>query len=87
MHSYVDLAEKNKKLAAIQYIKLLGLKNPEKVVHEGNGIYVHINNKGRIRRMVVCISHTEYVKKEKEYSVKYKTRFKKCLGYYVLELL
>lgn len=27
-----DLSEKNKKLAAIQYIKLLGLKNPENVL-------------------------------------------------------
>ena len=41
-----DLAEKNKKLAAIQYIKLLGLKNPENVLREGI-YYSHINARGK----------------------------------------
>lgn len=78
-----DLAEKNKKLAAIQYIKLLGLKNPENVLREGI-YYSHINARGKKRLLLPCISFSEYEKKNKEYI---NTRMQKCLGYYVLEII
>lgn len=39
-----DLAEKSKKDAVIKYIKLLGLKDPENVVQESNGIFSHTNH-------------------------------------------
>lgn len=78
-----DLAEKNKKLAAIQYIKLLGLKNPENVLREGI-YYSHINAGGKKRLLLPCISFSEYEKKNKEYL---DTRMQKCLGYYVLEII
>lgn len=34
-----DLANKNKQLAAIQYIRLLGLKNPDSVQQESDGSF------------------------------------------------
>lgn len=38
-----ELVEKSKKDAVIQYIKLLGQKNPENIVQEGNGVFSHTN--------------------------------------------
>lgn len=78
-----DLVEKNKKLAAIQYIKLLGLKNPENVLREGI-YYSHINARGKKRLLLPCISFSEYEKKNKEYP---NAKMQKCLGYYVLEII
>lgn len=79
-----DLAEKNKKDAVIQYINLLGQKNPENVVQESNGIFSHTNTRGKKRILIPCISFPEYQRREKEYS---KTKMQKCLGYYVLEII
>lgn len=79
-----DLAEKNKKDAVIQYIKLLGQKDPENVVQEGNGIFSHTNTRGKKRILIPCISFSEYQRREKEYA---KTKMQKCLGYYVLEII
>lgn len=79
-----DLAEKSKKDAVIQYIKLLGLKDPENVVQESNGIFSHTNTRGKKRILIPCIRFSEYKRKAKEYP---KNRVQKCLGYYVLEVI
>ena len=71
-----DLAEKSKKDAVIQYIKLLGLKD--------NGIFSHTNTRGKKRILIPCIRFSEYKRKAKEYP---KNRVQKCLGYYVLEVI
>lgn len=63
-----DLAEKNKKLAAIQYIKLLGLKNPENVLREGILLFSY-KCKRQKTIMLPCISFSEYEKKNKEYII------------------
>lgn len=47
-----DLAEKSKKDAVIQYIKLLGLKDPENIVQESNGIFSHTNTRGKKRILI-----------------------------------
>lgn len=81
---HFEMAEKNKKLAAIQYIRLLGQKNPENVVSEANGLFSHTNTKGKKRMLLPCITFDEYkVEKEKHN----KTKMQKCLGYYVLEIV
>lgn len=49
-----DLAEKSKKDAVIKYIKLLGLKDPENVVQESNGIFSHTNTRGKKRILIPC---------------------------------
>lgn len=79
-----DLAEKNKREAAIQYIRLLNQKNPENIVQEANGVFSHTNTRGKKRILIPCISFSEYQRIEKEYS---KTKMQKCLGYYVLEII
>ena len=79
-----DLAEKSKKDAVIQYIKLLGLKDPENVVQEGNGVFSHTNTRGKKRILIHCLRYSEYKRKAKEYP---KSRVQKCLGYYVLEVI
>jgi hypothetical protein len=79
-----DLAEKSKKDAVIKYIKLLGLKDPENVVQESNGIFSHTNTRGKKRILIPCIRFSEYKRREKEYQ---KTKVQKCLGYYVLEVI
>lgn len=75
-----DLAEKNKREAVIQYIKLLNQKNPEDIVQEVS----HTNTRGKKRVLIPCISFSEYQRREKEYQ---KTKMQKCLGYYVLEVI
>lgn len=79
-----DLAEKSKKDAVIQYIKLLGQKNPENIVQEGDGAFSHTNTRGKKRILIPCITFSEYKRKAKEYP---KTKMQKCLGYYVLEVI
>lgn len=79
-----DLAEKSKKDAVIKYIKLLGLKDPENVVQEGNGVFSHTNTRGKKRILIPCLRYSEYKRKAKEYP---KSRVQKCLGYYVLEVI
>lgn len=79
-----ELVEKSKKDAVIQYIKLLGLKDPENVVQESNGIFSHTNTRGKKRILIPCIRFSEYKRREKEYQ---KTKVQKCLGYYVLEVI
>ena len=76
-----ELAEKNKKLAAIQCIKLLGQKDPENVVLKQKGIYYHINKRGKKRILLPCISFNDYKKAEKKHP---DARMMKCIGYYVL---
>lgn len=45
--NYAKLTEESKRLAAIQYIRLLGQKDPENVIQEDNGFYSHTNTKGK----------------------------------------
>ena len=40
-----DLAEKNKREAVVQYIKLLNQKNPESIVQEGNELLKNVRQK------------------------------------------
>ena len=77
-----DLAEKNKMNACMQYIKLLGLKNPEDIVKDGE-FYTHTNSRGKSRTLLPCLTFSEYQKREKEFV---KTKMKKCIGYYVIEI-
>lgn len=79
-----ELVEKSKKDAVIQYIKLLGLKNPENIVQEGNGVFSHTNTRGKKRILIPCLRYSEYKRKAKEYP---KTKMQKCLGCYVLEVI
>lgn len=79
-----DLVEKNKKEAAVQYIKLLGQKDPENVVQESNGVFSHTNTRGKKRILIPCITFSEYKRKAKEYP---KNKVQKCLGCYVLEVI
>ena len=79
-----NLANKNKQLAAIQYIRLLGLKNPESVRQENDGSFSHTNTKGKKRVMIPCLTFADY---RREVAKHTKTKMQKCLGYYVVELL
>ena len=79
-----DLANKNKQLAAIQYIRLLGLKNPDSVQQESDGSFSHTNAKGKKRIRIPCLSFAEYQKENSKYA---KTKMQKCLGYYVIEVV
>ena len=78
-----ELVEKSKKDAVIQYIKLLGQKNPENIVQD-NGVFSHTNTRGKKRILIPCITFSEYKRKAKEYP---KNKVQKCLGYYVLEVI
>lgn len=78
-----ELVEKTKKDAVIQYIKLLGQKNPENIVQD-NGVFSHTNTRGKKRILIPCITFSEYKRKAKEYP---KNKVQKCLGYYVLEVI
>ena len=78
-----ELEKKTKKDAVIQYIKLLGQKNPENIVQD-NGVFSHTNTRGKKRILIPCITFSEYKRKAKEYP---KNKVQKCLGYYVLEVI
>lgn len=78
-----DLAEKNKMNACTQYIKLLGLKNSEDIVKDGE-FYTHTNSRGKKRILLPCMTFSEYQKREKEFA---KTKMQKCIGYYVIEVI
>ena len=78
-----ELVKKTKKDAVIQYIKLLGQKNPENIVQD-NGVFSHTNTRGKKRILIPCITFSEYKRKAKEYP---KNKVQKCLGYYVLEVI
>lgn len=81
MCNFLNLAEKNKRLAAIQCIKLLGNKNPESVNLEDNGYFTHVNSRGRKRTMLVCSTYKEYEKKQKLHP---DAQMMKCISFYVL---
>lgn len=82
--NYAKLIEEGKRLAAIQYIRLLGQKDPENVIQEDNGFYSHTNTRGKKRMLLPCITFAEYKSKKEKYT---ETRMKKCLGCYVLEVI
>lgn len=79
--TFSALAEENKRLAAIQCIKLLKQKNFEDIKSEGNGLYSHTNSRGVKRFILPCITFREYQTEQKN---KPGAKFLKCLGYYVL---
>lgn len=81
MNGFLALAEKNKRLAAEQCIKLLRQKNPESIILEDNGLYTHTNLRGKKRYMLVCSTYNEYAK---EQEIRPKAKYHKCIGYYVL---
>lgn len=81
MEGFLELAEKNKRLAAEQCIKLLGQKNPESVILEENGLYTHTNARGKKRYMLVCHTYKEYAEQQK---IRTEAKCHKCIGYYVL---
>lgn len=81
MPTMFELAEKNKKLAAEQCIRLLGQKNPESVHLNENGIFEHINSRGTKRYMKVCLTFKEC---QIEQQYRPMAKLHKCLGFYVL---
>lgn len=81
MDNFLSLAQKNKRLAAIQCIRLLGQTDPEKVTKETNGLYSHTNKRGKKRFMLVCSTYAEYAREQK---VRPNAKLSRCVGYYVL---
>jgi len=71
---------KAKKNAAIQYIKLLGLTNPENVREEPDGTFSHINARGKKRILVPCSTFAEYRK-----TAHGNEPMQHCIGFYVFE--
>lgn len=82
--NYAKLIEEGKRLAAIQYIRLLGQKNPENVIQEDNGFYSHTNTRGKKRMLLPCVTFAEYKGMKEKYT---ETKMKKCLGCYVMEII
>ncbi len=82
--NYAKLTEEGKRLAAVQYIRLLGQKDPENVIQEDNGFYSHTNTRGKKRMLLPCVTFAEYKSKKEKYM---ETRMKKCLGCYVMEIV
>lgn len=78
-----NIINDHKAKAVIQCIKLLGLKNPEKIVEEKQGLYSHTNLRGR-KRFFIPFLHLKdcltYMEENPE------TNYKKCLGFYVVQL-
>lgn len=68
-------------MAAAQYIRLLGLANPDNIVDEGDGVYSHTNSKGRKRNLIPCLTFREYKEKQKIHP---DAKVQKCIGYYVM---
>lgn len=71
---------KAKKNAAIQYIKLLGLTNPENVREEPDGTFSHVNARGKKRILVPCSTFDEYRK-----TTQGNEPMQHCIGFYVFE--
>lgn len=76
-----ELAEKNKKEAVIQCLKLLNQRNLDVIKDNGDGTFLHTNMRGKTRKFLPCMSFKEYEKKQKEFPY---AKFHKCIGYYVL---
>ena len=81
MLSIKERTDQNKKLAVIKCVKLLGQKNPENIIWEGNELFSHTNSRGRKRLFLPCLNYHEYSAKLKEHE---HADMLKCLGYYVL---
>lgn len=76
-----ELAEKNKKIAVVQCLKLLNQKNPDIVKDNEDGTFSHTNMRGKTRIFLPCISFKDYEKNQKEFP---SAKMHKCIGYYVL---
>lgn len=72
---------KNKKKAAIQCVKLLGQKNPESIVEEGEDLYSHTNLRSRKRLLLVCSNLKECSAKMKLYT---NAKYHRCIGFFVI---